>query len=366
MNNADGNITNSSLIIEDPSYSLNDQLHLKIIDLINAIRQWKLWLFAFFLGLIGGAIYAFFTPQTFTARTSFVVEDSKNASGGIASAVAGQLGIDLGGLSGTSGVLAGDNVLELLKSKSLIKKTLLSKISANSNQTIADLYIEQYGWKDKWERDSKVNRIVRFGRDSAKYTRQEDSLLQIIIKRISEQELSVNKPDRKLGFFEMLVNTRSEELSTLISAKLLKTATDFYIETKTRRLYTNVRRLQIKADSLERGLNLKTYYNLDANKLLLNANPAYLDPSASAEISAREKLLNATIFAEIVKQLEINKTTLIQETPTVQIVDEPELPIKENNYPNWVLIILGGMIGGATLIGWLTFFKNDRQRIKRN
>ena len=125
----------------------------------------------------------------------------------------------------------------------------------------------------------------------------------------------------------------------------LKTATDFYIETKTRRLATNVKRLQDKADSLERSLNRKTYSTADVSRMLLDANPAYTTSGVTAEISSREKFMQSTIYAEIVKNLEMSKTALIQETPTVQVVDEPMLPLKNNH----IHFLIAALVGAGVL-----------------
>ena len=85
-------------------------------------RSWMLLFLAAFVGVMGGTGYWAIKHDTYTARTSFVVEDTKSSGGGFASAVAGQLGFDLGSLGSSSGLLEGDNILQLLKSHSLIKK----------------------------------------------------------------------------------------------------------------------------------------------------------------------------------------------------------------------------------------------------
>lgn len=297
-----------------------------------ALGYWKLILL---LGVIGGLLglaYSFYKKPTYTARLSFVVEDAKGASGGgsIASALAGQLGFDIGGLAGTSGVLAGDNVTALLKSESLIRKTLRTSVQDSSATSLADMFADSYRLKEKWANTSEVNRRVNFPAAQTPLPRLEDSLLQVIIKKIGDEILSVGKPDKKLGFFEMQVTSRNETFSKIFCERLLKITTDFYVSTKTRRLVTNVTRLQRRADSLGAMLDQRTYSAAEASQLLLDANPAYSSPSVTAEISTRNKFIQSTVYAEIIKNLEVSKTSLIQETPTVQIVDNPELPLKKN------------------------------------
>ena len=53
----------------------------------------------------------------------------------------------------------------------------------------------------------------------------------------------------------------------------------------------------------------------------------------------------STIFSETVQNLEVSKTMLAQETPTVQVVDEPELPLKKNKLKYPVAMVAGALIG---------------------
>lgn len=334
----------NTTIPDDPGFSIKDELNNLFKLLIAALRKWKLWMVCLLIGAIIGTIYSIIRPVVYYARTSFVVEESKAAGGGsLMSALAGQFGVDIASLSGASGILAGDNVLQLLKSQHLLRSTLLSWYDSSKNITLADEYARVYGLEKKWE--GKVKLPVSFAVLRNKPSRVEDSLMQKMIKRINEKELFVAKPDKKLGFFELSVGLRSEVLSVLLSQRLLKTTTDFYIETKTRRILTNVKRLQAKADSLLFALNRKTYSAADASRMLLDVNPVFANPGVSAEISTRDKVLQGTIYAEILKNLEMSKTSLIQETPTVQIVDEPVFPLSNNKLYWWEGLLYGAFIG---------------------
>ena len=336
-------------LAEDEAYSLQAD-GLKLMDAARQALSFRRLLFlSAILGALLGLAYYLLKPVTYTARISFVVEDTKASGSGLMSALAGQFGLDLGNIAGGSGILSGDNILELLKSRSLIKKTLLTPADSSSSRSLADVYADTYGWKKKWEQSSKVNKLVQFPAGKESYGRVEDSLLQRIVKNILEKELSVVKIDRKLSFIEMQSTMRDEQLSLAFCQRLLKTATDFYIETKTRRLTKNIQRLQAKADSLERSLNRKTYSAADASRLLLDANPAYAAPEVTAEISSRDKYVQSTIYGEIIKNLEINKTAQIQETPTIQVVDNAEIPLKKNK-TSGLIAIAGGIFLAAFIM----------------
>jgi hypothetical protein len=226
----------------------------------------------------------------------------------------------------------------------------------DSSHSLADDYASAYGWLVKWSGKTGIGpENAKFPIAGKNLSRIQDSLLQVIMKQMLEKELSVSKPDKKLGFFELNVTNKQELLSQYICLQLIKEATVFYIDTKTRRLKINVDRLQRKSDSLEYLLNRKTVNSLAANRDMLNLNPAFTSAGAEVEISNRDKIMMSTIYAEVVKNLEISKMSLIQETPTVQLVDLPELPLKKNHLDWWMALGLGMMITIIILACYLLF-----------
>ena len=324
---------------------------------------WFLWKHRYTLiviGIIGaglGALYAWTRPITYTAKLTFVVEEGGAGGGSLLSGLAGQFGFDLGGMSGTGGVLAGDNVQELLRSQKMIKNTLLTPFRPNSALTLADRYAETSKLSKPWAEKYNDGKLIRFPSDDTKYTRLQDSLLQIMIKTITESELSVGKTDKKLSFFAASVTMANEEVAQLFTTRLIDQATRFYIDTKTLRQRTNVNRLQARSDSIERLLNRKTYSASAANNVLLDVNPAYPTANVNVELKARDKMVLQTIYAEIVKNLEISRTMLMQETPTFQVVDEPELPLKKNRTGYLKSVVFGGLILGLVYSLYLLLFR---------
>ncbi len=349
----------STSVEEEENFTFRNLVREWWLNILHGLRYWRIILLISLLGLLAGLGYAWINPVTYSARLTFVVEESKTSGGSIASALAGSLGFDMGSLSGTNGVLAGDNVLELLKSYTLVKKTLLTPYRDSGSFSLADQYAEAYGLKKKWLNSSKVHTQVSFPSGQKQFTRLEDSLLQTLMKKIVEKELSIAKPDKKLGFFELQTTSRDERFSQLFCERLLKITTDFYVDTKTKRLSNNVYRLQRRADSLGALLDKRTYSAAEADRLLLDANPAYSSPMVNAEISTRNKFIQSTVYGEIIKNLEMSKTALIQETPTVQIVDYPELPLKQNK-TSMVLAMLGGACLGLMIS--LLYFSTGRKK----
>ncbi len=329
----------------EPEFSFNQLLNDRLNDIKYVLQFKKMLAVVLITGALLGALTAWLWTPTYTARLTFVVDDTKSSggAGGLAS-LAGQFGFNLDGLGGASGVLAGDNVQELIKSQKLIKRTLLT--AYDSSQTLADRYAAVYKLNKKWLKYSPDGKIIRFPLNGEHNSRIQDSLLHEMTTLILSDEFGIAKTDKKLGFFEVNTTMKDEKLAQLFCIRMIKQSTDFFISTKTKRLRNNVSRLQHRADSIGQILNRKTYAVSAANQSLLDLNPAYTAANANVEVRERDKIVLTTIFSETVKNLETSKTMLAQETPTVQIVDEPELPLKKNKLKYSTAILTGIILSG--------------------
>ena len=349
----------------------------KIKKVISA--NFKLVLIVVLIGAALGLAYSIFKPVRYNAEITFSVEDSKSIGGGLLSSLGGSIGMDIGSLTGSgNGVLSGDNVLSLLKSKSMMAECLKSpypignntsstktnaatdsnKQSAISNYTIADRYADVYGLREKWAGNEKIGRAIYFGQPDQN-VRLQDSLLKLIIKRIEEKELSVVKPDKKLSFFNIAINTKDELMSLLITQRIIKIATDFYVDAKVGRLKNNIERLEKRTDSISSLLNQQTYSATEDARLLLNVNPADINAPVYSEISQRDKMVLTTIYAELMKNLEVSKAALIQETPTVQIVDQTGFPLERIETKWHEGILLGAILSFLGITALLLFRQPD-------
>jgi hypothetical protein len=333
----------------EPEFSVKSLINDRVADIKYVFQFKKMLAVVIIVGGLLGALIAWQWTPTYTARLTFVVDDSKSAGGGGLSALAGLAGFDLNGIAGGSGVLAGDNVQELVKSRKLIKATLLTPY--DSTQTLADRYATVNKLNKKWLKYSTDGKITRFPANDAHNNRLQDSLLHEMAELILNGEFQIGKTDKKLSFFEVNTTMKDEKLASLFCSRMIKQSTDFYINTKTKRLRDNITRLQQRADSIGAILNRRTYAAAAANRSTLDLNPAYTNANANVEVNERDKIVLSGIFSETVKNLEASKTMLAQETPTVQIVDEPEIPLKKNTLKYSVAILSGFFLGGLAFGG---------------
>lgn len=299
------------------------------------VSQWWKIAVVGFIGGLGGFIYAGMQPVTFVAKTTFVVEEGKSASsglGGLAS-LAGQFGVDMGGGTG-GGLFSGDNILLYFKSPSLAREVLLTKNDSSSNQSLADFYATVYKLKEAWQKNIKIGKVdfPPMGIDKD-YTRLQDSLLQRIIEGIIKTQFTVAKTDKKAGFIDVKVTMEDETLAKVYCERIVQRAVDRYIILKTKRQKATVDKLQSRVDSIANLLSQKTISgaSLQTSSSTMDINPLYKTGTAIAfETTVRDKTMLATIFASATQNLEMAKFTLSQETPVIQIVDSPVMPLNKN------------------------------------
>jgi hypothetical protein len=319
----------------------------ELVQKIQSLWSYLLhrWVFICLVGMLGASVgfyAAWVTPIKYSSKITFLAEESKSMNGGLAS-LAGQFGLDFGGASG-GGIFNGENLLLFLKSEGLVRETLLTSYDSSGKVTLADQYASVYELKKSWETNANIRQISFSKHAIRPFTRTEDSLLQVVIRSIGK-ELSVVRPEKKATFIDVQVSTRDEILSKLFVERLVGKGTDRYIQSKTKIKAANVALLQKRADSLGALLNNTTYKAAAAQQSLIDVNPALRTAPVASEISSREKVMLATIFAEVVKNLELAKFTLSQETPVIQIVDNSYFPLRKESESKLVWMILSGMLG---------------------
>jgi hypothetical protein len=323
---------NEKIVAESDEISLKD-LIVKIKALFNYLRtKWIIIVCAGILGSILGLTYAYFKKPVYKAELSFALEDEKSSGGGLGSALglASQFGIDLGGTGG-GGAFSGDNLLLLFKSRSMVESALLTPQYINKKeQTLVEYYISFNELRTSWQKKSKLKSINFLpNADRSKFNLQQDSILGIIYNNIIKNNLSVDKLDKKLSVITVKVNSESEIFSKLFTEALVKTVSDFYVNTKTKKSAQNVDILQRQTDSVRRELNSAINGVASSVDVNPNANPALQilrTPSQRRQVDVQA---NQAILTQLVANLEISKVSLRKETPLIQVIDRPILPLEK-------------------------------------
>jgi uncharacterized protein involved in exopolysaccharide biosynthesis len=316
------------------------------------ISQYKI---IFLVTIITSALvllYGKMQPSTYKATSTFIVEDKSGKGGGGLSGLASQFGIDVGGLTGGgAGLFDGDNILEIIKSRSIIEKVLLTKMEEPSSlkgQTIADYYIQINDLASALEsKNINVKSLYFAGlSEGAKHTVQQDSILYILFSRINK-DISVEKKNKKSTIITLEVVSGDQVFSKIFTEELLKQTSDLYIDIKTGNLSRSINKIQQKADSLQNsltGIYQKSFQAENATKLY-NVNSSLRINTSQTEIAARDKTVSSTLYGEVVKNLETLKLSLINQTPVIQVLDTPKYPMFDQRTPAWYFLLIGIAVG---------------------
>lgn len=315
---------------------------------------WSKWLLILTFGLLGGIagfVYAYFNKPLYTATLSFALEEDKGGGVGGAMGLASQLGFDVGG-AGAGGMFSSANLLELMKSRSLVEKTLLNPITIKDKTlSLAEYYIEFMGWRESWEKDQYLRNLhYPVNPDRSRFTLLQDSVLGVIYNDFIGENLVVSPRDKKTSISLIEVKTRNELFSKIFAESLAAVVSDFYVLTKTKKYSQNVTVLQRQTDSVRNELNSAITGVAVLNDNIYNLNPAMNQKRAAPAKKQIDVQANTAILTQLVQNLELAKMSLMKETPLIQVIDRPVLPLKKTKMSKRNTLILGGFLGGFLTI----------------
>lgn len=339
----------------------NDEISLR--ELIEKGREWysylkKQWKVIVFAGLIGSILglgYSFIKKPIYTATLTFALEDEKSGGGfGGAMGLASVMGMDLG--SGGGGIFSSSNLTELFKSRTMVEKTLLMPVDYEGKTiSMAEFYILNNEWREGWEDNPKFKNIQFLpNADRSKFTRVQDSILGVIYKNLSEKALSVAQKDKKISIISMDVTSNNELFAKNFCEKLARQVGMFYVDTKSRKARINMEILQRQTDSIRAALDGAITGVAVATDNTFGLNPAMnvkRTPSSRRQVDVQA---NTAILTELVKQVEMAKVTLRKETPLIQVIDRPILPLKKEKFGKAKGILIGGFLAGFLSVLVLT------------
>jgi hypothetical protein len=257
-------------------------------------------------------------------------------------------GLNLSG--GSGGVFEGDNILELYKSRLMIEKALLSESVFNGKkQLLIDRYVEFNDLKKKWKGKDQINDIT-FQGNPEKFNRKQDSIITDLTLLFNKQSLNVYKLDKKLNIIKVEFESHDEYFAKEFNDKLVENVNDFYIQTRTKKAYQTVNILQHQADSVKAILNHSIAGVAAATDASPNANPLLQSLRVSSQKKQVDVQVTSAVYGEIIKNLEISKINLRQETPLLQMIDQPVYPLTIERLGKIKGAVLGTFIGAILTV----------------
>ncbi len=310
----------------------------------------KVWLLVVLLALSGliAIAYSWIQKPKYEAVTTFILEEKSGGGSGI-SALASQFGFNLGSLGAGGSIFAGDNILDILKSKKIVTSVLLSPIDSSRSDalTIADVYLNNSALKKKVEEKHGQLKGNFSSNGSNESSPLHDSILNVIYTRLIKDNITTEKLSRQSTIIRVSVVLEDALLARLISERLVQQASSLYLSIRLGNQLENISSLQRRSDSLLALLNGQSYFA--ARSQPLDANPGVRVSLVPVEIVNRNKAILGTVYAEVTKNLEASKLLLAQQTPVIQILDTPTHSPDDNKKGLFVIL-------GVTLVACLFLF----------
>ena len=341
-------------MVSDNEMSFKELL-LKIFEWLKYILS--NWVVILISGIVGAGLGLYYTninKPVYTAESTFVLEEGGSSNGlGQYAGIASMVGIDLGG--GGGGIFQGDNIIELYRSRSMIKKALLSEVEANGEKhLLINYYIDFNKLRRKWAENLVLKNIDFPFENGQVFSRLQDSIISDIISDINQNYLTVTKPDKKLSIIKVEVRAKDELFAKLFNNQIVEKVNDFYLQTKTKKAIENVTVLQNKTDSVRAVLNGAIYSAVAAADATPNSNLTRqvqrIVPMQRSQVTAET---NKLILGELVKNLELSKIALYKETPLIQIIDQPVYPLRKEELGRVKGMLLGGFLISSIVILFL-------------
>lgn len=324
------------------------------------VRKYWNYLFSnlrwiFLTGLIAGIIgyiYAWRQIPVYTAEMTFAAE-TENASGGLGAyaGLAAQFGFDAGGGS----AFEGENLVELLHSRRLIEKTLLTPVTApdGSKELLINYYIKKNKLDKAWAKNPLLGKVA-FTSQSDTISRQQDSIMKAFYAGFGKS-LQIGKKDKRSDIFLASMSNEDEFFAKSFLEQLVNNVIQYYVDYKSKKSRQNVDILRRQTDSIHALLSGNIVDIAMSNDL--NVNPIRQITQTHVQRKQVDAQANGALYAELVKNLELSKMALRKETPLIQIIDSPRYPLDKKKMSKLYTAALFAFAGGLLASAYFFFKK---------
>jgi uncharacterized protein involved in exopolysaccharide biosynthesis len=302
----------------------NPRFNASVINMIkDLLKIWWLFLIVAVVAGIVGILYASKQEIKYKSRLTFALDDGDQNGIGSFLSFASQLGINMG--SGKD-IFAGDNIIDIMKSRRMIERVLLSVDTFNNKPyTLIEYFLDRIG---KRKSNSNLEKIhFPPGQDKATFSYQQDSLLYTTYLDFANNFLQADRPDRKLSIYEVNVTSPDEKFTKDFTDRIVNETNNFYVEIRTKKAKETLNILEDRVATMKGNLNSSI-----SNKAAVqdvNVNPAF----SAAQVPVLKQQTNIQVYSaaygEMFKNLELARFQYLNEIPLMQIIDPADYPMQK-------------------------------------
>lgn len=316
---------------EEKQYVGGDEITLKELILKlqeyfwEVVRNWK-WVLLITIPFVAFFLYrTISTPVTYYGELTFMVnEDDGNSMGGV-SAILGQIG--LGGGRRKNNL---DKILELAKSKIIVKKVVFDSIKIGGKEDfLGNHIIRLYDFHEEWEEDTTGLKKFLFTDKNFSTLADRKAFKTVYGKLIGGENIEgiLSTGYREdTGIMNFSANSINEQLTAELCINFYDYLSDFYITKTVEKQQQTYNVMSQKVDSVKTAMRAKEYQLAnfaDQHRGLYTAK----DRLKEIQLKRDVKVLNE-MYGVTLKNFEIADFTLKNKTPYIQLIDVPFLPLR--------------------------------------
>lgn len=327
-------------VVNTENLFIKDEEYISFSDIMNYVKsglsylksKYLILLVVAMLGASIGFLKARLTKPTYTASITYVIEGQPSGGSGGFGGLASQFGFNIGGGGASgAGIFTPGNLVELMKSRVLLESVLISSATIDGKtKSLAEFYVDiKELRKAKWNKAAVFPDSLLFPVDSnpSLFSVTQNGLMAYLVSRIGENDLLIKPKNKVSSISVMSFTSENEQFSFIMLQTVIKKLTELYVSTKIKKAKQNVELLQYQVDSVRRELNNSLSSTARANDETFNLNPALNIKKVTSSKKQIDVQTNTSILSQLVQNLEVSKMTLMQETPLIQIIDEPRFPL---------------------------------------
>lgn len=288
-------------------------------------KIWWIFVITGILAGLAGILYAGMQKINYKSSLTFALDDGGAGGSGIGNFLnlASQFGINMGG---STDIFAGDNILEIMKSRRMVTKVFLSIDTFNNKPyTLIEYYLDITGNFKSIPEKTRIHFPV--GQLPVDLSYQQDSLLYKIYQNFSDNNILAQRPNIKLSIYEVNITSPDEKFTKDFTDRLVSATNEFYIEIRTKKAKQTLGILEQRVAAMRGSLNSSI-----TNKAAIqdiNVNPAF----SQAQVPIQKQQANIQVYgeayAEMFKNLELARFQYLNEIPLMQIIDTTDYPMQK-------------------------------------
>ncbi len=285
------------------------------------LKKWWIFLIVGVLAGLAGIWYASTQKPVYKSRLTFALDEGGDGGMSGAFSLAAQLGLSIGD---NKSIFSGDNILQILTSRRMVERVLLSVDTFNNKPyTLIGYYLE------KKEKNDDKSKEVAFppGQERSSFSYLQDSVLYNVYFGFVATNITAGRPDKKLSIYEVNVTTPYEKLTKVFTDRLVNETNSFYIELSSKKSKQTLQVLEDRLAAMKGGLN--SSISNRASSLDANLNPTF----AASQVPVLKQQVNMQVYseayAEMLKTLEMARYQYLNKLPLMQIIDSADYPMKK-------------------------------------